>query len=87
MVLSRVRLFETPWTVAHQASPYVGLHKQEYWSGLPFPPPGAPPDPGIALESLAAPALAGRFLPLAPPGKLILWEAHLKRCQRYFRLR
>ena len=38
--LSRVRLFATPWTVAHQASPSMGFSKQEYWGGLPFPSPG-----------------------------------------------
>ena len=36
-----------PWTVAHQAPQSVGFPRQEYWSGLPFPPPGALPDPGI----------------------------------------
>ena len=45
--LSRVRLFVTPWTVAHQAPPSMGFSKQEYWSGLPFPSPGDLPDPGI----------------------------------------
>ena len=35
--LSRVRLFATPWTVAHQAPPSMGFSRQEYWSGLPFP--------------------------------------------------
>ena len=34
--LSRVRLFATPWTVAHQAPPSMGFSRQEYWSGLPF---------------------------------------------------
>ena len=34
-----VRLFATPWTVAHQASPSMGFSRQEYWSGLPFPSP------------------------------------------------
>ena len=38
-VLSRVRLFETLWTVAHQATLPIGFFRQEYWSGLPFPPP------------------------------------------------
>ena len=33
--LSRVRLFATPWTVAHQAPPSMGFSRQEYWSGLP----------------------------------------------------
>ena len=36
-----------PWTVAHQAPPSMGSPRQEYWSGLPFPSPGALPDPGI----------------------------------------
>ena len=35
--LSRVRLFATPWTAAHQASPSMGFSRQEYWSGLPLP--------------------------------------------------
>ena len=35
-VLSHVRLFETPWTVAHQAPLSMGFVRQEYWSGLPF---------------------------------------------------
>ena len=41
---------------------------QEYWGGLPFPPPTDLPDPGVELESLASPALAGRFFTTAPPG-------------------
>ena len=45
--LSRVRLFGTPWTVAHQATPSMGFSRQEYWSGMPFPSPGDLPDPGI----------------------------------------
>ena len=52
-LLSRVRLFATQWTVAHQAPPSMGFSKQEYWSGLPFPSPGDLPDPGIELMSLA----------------------------------
>ena len=39
-LLSRVRLFATPWTVAYQAPPSTGFSRQEYWSGLPFPSPG-----------------------------------------------
>ena len=46
-LLSRVRLFATPWTVAHQAPQSMGFSRQEYWSGLPFPSPGDLPDPGI----------------------------------------
>ena len=59
--LSRVRLFATPWTVAYQARPSMGFSRQEYWSGLPFPPPGDLPDPGAEPASLKSPALAGGF--------------------------
>ena len=46
----------------------MGLSRQEYWSGLPFPTLGDLPDPGIEPVSLTSPALAGT-LPLASPGK------------------
>ena len=36
---SRVRLFATPWTAAHQAPPSMGFSRQEYWSGVPLPSP------------------------------------------------
>ena len=39
-MLSQVQLFATPWTVARQAPLSMGFHRQEYWSGLPFPAPG-----------------------------------------------
>ena len=58
----------TLWTVAQQVSLYVGFSRQEYWSGLPFPPPGDLPDPGIEPTSPVSPALTGS-LPLALPGK------------------
>ena len=51
----------TPWTVAHQAPLSMGFSRQEYWSGLPFPPPGDIPDPGIKLLSLMSPTLAVGF--------------------------
>ena len=60
-LFSHVQLFETPWTVAHQAPASMGFSTQEYWSGLPFPSPGDLPDPGIEPTSLMSPALAGRF--------------------------
>ena len=63
--LSCVRLFVTPWTVAHQAPLSVGFSSQEYWSGLPFPPPEDLPDPGIKPTSLVTPALAGGFFTLS----------------------
>ena len=58
---SRVWLFATPWTVAHQAPLSMGFSRQEYWTGLPFPPPGDLPNPEIESVSLKSPALAGRF--------------------------
>ena len=60
-LLSHVQLFWAQWTIAHQASLSVGFSRQEYWSRLPFPPPGDFSDPGIEPVSLAFPALAGRF--------------------------
>ena len=65
--LSRVRLFETPWTVAYQASQSMGFSSQEYWSGLPFPSPGDLSDSGIEPE---APTLQVDALPSKLPGKL-----------------
>ena len=47
----------------------MGFSRQEYWSGLPFPPPGDLPEPGVKPVSLAPLALAGRFFTAASPGK------------------
>ena len=58
---SCVRLFASPWTVAHQAPLSVGFSRQGYWTGLPCHPPGDLPDPGIKLTSPASPTLASRF--------------------------
>ena len=49
----------TPWTVTYQALLSMGFSRQEYWSGLPCPPPGDLPNPGIRPISLMSPALAG----------------------------
>ena len=46
-VLSHVQIFVTPWTIACWALLAIGFPRQEYWSGLPFPPPGGLPNPGI----------------------------------------
>ena len=56
----------TPWTVACQAALSLGFSRQEYWSGLPCPPPGDLPDPGIKP---ASPALQAGSLPLSHPGR------------------
>ena len=63
---SAVRLFATPWTVAHQAPLFTGFPRQEHWSGLPFPFPGELSDPGIKPRS---PALQADSLPPELPGK------------------
>ena len=65
--LSRVWLFVTPWTVAHQASLSMGFSRLKYWSGLSFPSPGDLPDPGIEHVSPVSPALAGGFFTTEPP--------------------
>ena len=67
-LLSRVRLFVTPWTVAYQTPLFMEFSRQEYWSGLPFPSPGDLPDSGIEPGS---PTLQADALPSEPPGKPI----------------
>ena len=54
---SRVRLFETPFTVTLKAPLSMGFSRQEYWSGLPCPPPGNLPNPEIEPKSPGSPAL------------------------------
>ena len=58
--------FATSWTTAHQAPLSMGFPRQKCWSGLPFPPPGNPPDTGMEPIS---PALAGGFFTTELPGK------------------
>ena len=58
-------------TVAHQAPLSMGFPRQEYWSGLPCPPPGDLPDPEIEPMFLVAPPLAGKFFTTSTT-----WEAH-----------
>ena len=58
---SRVRFFATLWTVTRQASLSMGFSRQEHRSGLPYPPPGDLPGPGIERASLMSPAVAGVF--------------------------
>ena len=64
-LLSRIRLFATPWT-EEPAAGSMGFSRQEYWSGLPFPSPGNLTDPGTEPRS---PALQADALPSEPPGK------------------
>ena len=60
-----------PVDVARQAPLFMGFSRQEYWSGLPYPPPGHLPDPGIKPASLTSPSLAGGFFTTSAT-----WEAH-----------
>ena len=68
-LLSCVQLFMAPWTLAYQAPLSLEFSSLEYWSSLPFPPPGDLPDTGIESMCLASPALAGRFFTTVPSGK------------------
>ena len=70
-VLNCVRLFEIPWTEAHQALLSMGFSKQEYWNKLPFPTPVDLPDPGIKPASPESPGvLLWQMDPtIVPPGK------------------
>ena len=67
---SRVCLFVTLWTVAYQAPLFIGFSRQEYWSGLPSPPPGNLPNPRIECMSLSLLHWQVGSLPLVPPGIL-----------------
>ena len=69
---SRVWLFATSWTVAHQAPLSIGFSRQEYWSELPCPPARDLPDPGTEPTSLTSPALQLDFLPLSHLGSLVM---------------
>ena len=69
LILGHVRLFVTPWTVAHKAPLSIEFSRQEYWSGLPFPPPGDLPDPGIKSLAPLYAALQADSLPTKPSRK------------------
>ena len=62
---NRIWLFRTPWTVAHQAPLSMGFSRQEYWSWLPFAPPGDLPTSGIKIASSISLHCLADFLPLS----------------------
>ena len=66
--LNHVWLFVTPWTVSHQAPQAMEFSRPEYWSGLPFPPPGDLPEP---RTEPSPPTLKADSLPFEPRGKPI----------------
>jgi len=72
---SHVLLFVTLLDVACQAPLFVEFSRQEYWSGLPCPPSGDPPNPGIKPRSLMSPALVGEFFTTSAP-----WETLFNVC-------
>ena len=85
-------LFATLWTVALQAPPSLGFSRQEYWSGLPFPPPRDLADPGIKPMSPVSSALQADSLPpeskvsnalyqFSKPGSL-----YIRRCKKYSKI-
>ena len=59
----------TPWTVACQDPLSMEFSRQEYWSGLSFPPPGDLSNPRTKSAPIVSPSLAGRFFITVPPGK------------------
>ena len=73
---SCVQLFVTTWTAARQAPLSMEFSGQDYWSGLPRPPPGDLPNPGIKPVSLTSPALAAGFLTTSATREA-QWTSHL----------
>ena len=67
---SRVQLFVRLWTIDHKAPLSLGLSRQEYRSGVPCPPPGYLPNPGIKPSSLMSPVLSSTFFTTSAA-----WEA------------
>ena len=67
--LNHVLLFATHWTVTCQDPMSVGVFRQGYWSGLPFPFPGNLHSPGIEPETSVSPALQADFFSAEPSGK------------------
>ena len=78
-MLSCLQLFVTPWTIAHKAPLSTEFSRQEYWSGLPFPPPGDLPSPGSEPASLTSPALARGFYT-----NCATWEAQVYTLSGYY---
>ena len=74
---SGIQLFVTPWTVSCQAPLSMGFSRQEYWSKLPFPPPGDLPDPGTEPMSLMSPALAGGFFTTSATWEATIYESEV----------
>ena len=89
-MFNQVRIFVTPWTVAHQAPLSMGFSRHKYWSGLPCSPPGDPPNPEMEPKSLSSPALAGGLFPTSTTcclaRKLQILELHNVSLHGFFAL-
>ena len=84
--LSHVRLFVTPWTVAHQPPPFMEFSRQQHWSGLPLPSPGDLPNPGIKPRSPALWADTLLSEPPGNPGKDVSGNESLTHCVKRFEI-
>ena len=71
-----------PWIVAQQGPLSMGLSRQEYWIGVPRPPPGDLPNPGIKLASLSLLHWQVNSLPTVPPGKHQVWNIRAKKLMK-----
>ena len=69
-MVSTIQLFVTPWTIAHQVPLSMGLLRQEYWSGLPFPSPGDLPHSRTVSRTCVF-CISGRFFTTEAPGKSV----------------
>ena len=78
---SCVCLFVIGWTVAHQAPLSMGFSRQEYWSGLPFPSPGDPPNPVINPLYLMSPELTGGFFTTSATWETLVWPLLFLKCR------
>ena len=76
--LSGVRIFVNLGTIVQQAPLSMGFPRQIYWGGLPCPPPGDLPDPGIEPTSLLSPALAGKFFTTSTTWGAQYWYTFVK---------
>ena len=70
---NRVQLFVTPWAIACQVPLSMGFSRQEYWSGLPCPPLGDLPNPGIKPGFPMSTALAGEFVTTSATWEILSW--------------
>ena len=78
------QLFETPLTVARQAPLSMELFRQEYWSGLSFPPRGNLLNPGVKPMLLASPALAGGFFTIALTSNVVTFSKVTNNLNTFF---